>query len=716
MAGSAAVVGALSVILGGDSSALDKVLAGAASNVDSFAKRVTGIAGGISLEKLVSGAVSSVTDTIKKGLDDVTALAKLSEQTGTSVEQLSKLKYAADLADVSSDTLGKSLQSLAGGLTSLASGAVTPSAQALQAMGISAKNTDGTLKTATQTIAEIADKFQSYKDGAAKATLAQQLFGAGGEAMIPLLNKGSKGLSDLGDEAQKFGLIINGDTAASIKSYNENLKKMDEIKEGLAITVVSRLMPSLEQLSGAYLGVKESSTLTAMAADAITKAIQFLVGEVAIATLQFRNAGKELQAFWAFMNAPDWPSTVAAWKQWGAVVDENEKSLAGLKSTLDNVLTGIAGFTSRFNAVFDNDIKKAAASVDEFSAAMEAAYKVLLKPPPTTDASNALTTFLARTTKSTEAVEAQAASVGNGADALARLKVQLEADAVAKTNNIKITDDYRAKIDAAANAAAEAAQKLQAANLTQENLAPQAQRNQLLQQYVNLLQTGKISYDTFSAAALKVQFPAFTSAARSAQDFQAQVDQLSTNLVNGLASAFAQVATGQKSAAEAFGAFALQFVTQMIEMIAKAILFKIIMTAIGFAGGGPVSVPGLSLTGTGGLYDEGGYTGDGGKFVPAGIVHKGEDVFSQDDVARWGGIGNVERLRLGGPSALQSMASFAGGGAVSLPGPSVPQVMQGVAQPMIVQMNGKVFTRDMLADLIDGINGMTRNGYRLQVA
>ncbi|MBJ8440019.1 phage tail tape measure protein [Acinetobacter junii] len=46
-------------------------------------------------------------------------------------------------------------------------------------------------------------------------------------------------------------------------------------------------------------------------------------------------------------------------------------------------------------------------------------------------------------------------------------------------------------------------------------------------------------------------------------------------------------------------------------------------------------------------FANGGYTGAGGKYDPAGIVHKGEVVFSQADVARWGGVGNVEALRTG---------------------------------------------------------------------
>lgn len=46
-------------------------------------------------------------------------------------------------------------------------------------------------------------------------------------------------------------------------------------------------------------------------------------------------------------------------------------------------------------------------------------------------------------------------------------------------------------------------------------------------------------------------------------------------------------------------------------------------------------------------YSEGGYTGQGGKYEPAGIVHRGEVVFSQADIARLGGVGVVEAMRLG---------------------------------------------------------------------
>ena len=46
-------------------------------------------------------------------------------------------------------------------------------------------------------------------------------------------------------------------------------------------------------------------------------------------------------------------------------------------------------------------------------------------------------------------------------------------------------------------------------------------------------------------------------------------------------------------------------------------------------------------------FSAGGYTGPGGKYDVAGLVHKGEVVWSQEDIKRAGGVGTVEAMRTG---------------------------------------------------------------------
>lgn len=83
----------------------------------------------------------------------------------------------------------------------------------------------------------------------------------------------------------------------------------------------------------------------------------------------------------------------------------------------------------------------------------------------------------------------------------------------------------------------------------------------------------------------------------------------------------------------------------------------------GFLGFGTPASSGPSLAGYApasgkGLYDIGGYTGAGGKYETAGLVHRGEFVFSQEAV-RSAGVGNLDALHRG-------LRGYADGGGVGV--------------------------------------------------
>ncbi len=69
----------------------------------------------------------------------------------------------------------------------------------------------------------------------------------------------------------------------------------------------------------------------------------------------------------------------------------------------------------------------------------------------------------------------------------------------------------------------------------------------------------------------------------------------------------------------------------------------------------------------------GGYTGPGGKYEAAGVVHRGEVVFSQDDIARLGGVRAVEAIRTGtAPGYADGGVVGSSSGPVVVPAPLVP--------------------------------------------
>lgn len=119
----------------------------------------------------------------------------------------------------------------------------------------------------------------------------------------------------------------------------------------------------------------------------------------------------------------------------------------------------------------------------------------------------------------------------------------------------------------------------------------------------------------------------------AAADMAGQTEKLFDSAFGGMTDALTDfVTTGKADFAE--------LTKSILSDLAKIAMQKAIAGIAsnifgGFAEGGAVG------------YSSGGYTGAGGKYEPAGIVHRGEVVWSQRDVARAGGVATVEAMRKG---------------------------------------------------------------------
>ena len=60
----------------------------------------------------------------------------------------------------------------------------------------------------------MADAFAARPNSVAKSSLALNLFGKDGVAMIPMLNEDRDGIRELMQEAEQFGQVMSEDSAA----------------------------------------------------------------------------------------------------------------------------------------------------------------------------------------------------------------------------------------------------------------------------------------------------------------------------------------------------------------------------------------------------------------------------------------------------------------------------------------------------------------------
>lgn len=189
---------------------------------------------------------------VKSQIDVQDALFKTSQKIGISVEDLSKLSYAAKLADVDSKQLQTGLVKLSKGMVEASNG-TGDVYKGLSAMGVAVKNSDGTLKSSSQVLGEIADKFETYEDGANKTALAVQFFGKSGADLIPLLNGGSKAIKQAGDELERFGGVVKEKAAKEAEAFNDNLTRLGTLASVVGKDIANGITPYLNQLAEEFI-------------------------------------------------------------------------------------------------------------------------------------------------------------------------------------------------------------------------------------------------------------------------------------------------------------------------------------------------------------------------------------------------------------------------------------------------------------------------------
>lgn len=196
----------------------------------------------------VSVSAGAFATWIKGAIDMADEMGKMSQKVGISVESLSVLKYAGELADVSLEQLGIGMKQLSKNMMEAATGGKDQVA-AFKALGVEYRNADGTMRSADDVFRDLADRFSGMEDGAAKTAIAMKLFGKSGSDMIPLLNSGAKGLREAADETQRFGQTISQETAKKAEEFNDNLRKLKLSSSGLGLSIANDLLPPLTRLT-----------------------------------------------------------------------------------------------------------------------------------------------------------------------------------------------------------------------------------------------------------------------------------------------------------------------------------------------------------------------------------------------------------------------------------------------------------------------------------
>jgi uncharacterized phage infection (PIP) family protein YhgE len=209
--------------------------------------RLSGLAGNLGFVGL-AGSAATIVGLVQSTADFADEMDKAAQKVGFTTESLSGLKYAADLNDASFESLQTGLKKLSVNINEVLNGG-KPMTDLFNQIGVSVRDANGKIKGTDEVFGEIANVFQSLPDGAQKTALAMQLLGKSGADLIPLLNGGASGISELTAEAQQFGLVIDSDVAKAADDFNDNIARLQASTRGLTLSLGQQLLPALSEIT-----------------------------------------------------------------------------------------------------------------------------------------------------------------------------------------------------------------------------------------------------------------------------------------------------------------------------------------------------------------------------------------------------------------------------------------------------------------------------------
>lgn len=243
---------------------------------DGVKSALAGIAAGLTVGALIAF--------VKQGIDAADMANELAQKTGLATKELAGIQLAFKQGGVASEAMGTSLAKMARQMVE--------GNAAFEALGVKTRAADGSLRSTKDVLYDTADAFAGIKDGAAKTSLAMEIFGKSGADMIPVLNGGAEGMREMAEMADKLGLTISDETAKAADQFNDQIELLGMGVKGVSTQVAAQLLPTLTSLSASFLESMTSGDRLRGAAEFLATALKGVYSAGVIGVEVFNTFGK----------------------------------------------------------------------------------------------------------------------------------------------------------------------------------------------------------------------------------------------------------------------------------------------------------------------------------------------------------------------------------------------------------------------------------------
>lgn len=196
---------------------------------------------------VVAGA-KALTDFTVSGAAYADEIMTDSVVTGIATDKLQEYRYAAELVDVSTETLTKSMAKNIKSMSSAAKG-TGATAESYKTLGVEVKNSDGTLRDSQTVYWELIDALGQVDNETERDALAMQILGKSAQELNPLIEAGSARMEELGQQARDAGAVLSQDSLESFGAFDDQLQYLKVNAEAAKNALGTALLPMLTDLA-----------------------------------------------------------------------------------------------------------------------------------------------------------------------------------------------------------------------------------------------------------------------------------------------------------------------------------------------------------------------------------------------------------------------------------------------------------------------------------
>ena len=334
------------------------VIAGTSKEVAEKTKAISAISGGLATA-LVGNAINSASMA-----DD---LNTLSSQTGFTVEELQKMKYASDIVDVSMDQMTGSIQKMTKQMSS--------GNKAFETLGVSLTDSNGNMRDAKDVWYDSLEALSKVENETERDALSMEIFGKSAMDMAGIIDDGGASLKALGDEAEGLGLIMSQDMVDDANLLQDSIDRMKGRTEQAFLTMgaslASSLVPAFEKVLDVVTKVVQwfanldgGTQQTILVILGLIASISPLAGLIS----QITTVVMGLSSAFAFITSPIGivigiigaliAIGVLLWKNWDTIKEKASALFSSISNTFDRIKSAISDKINSAKEAVHNAIER----------------------------------------------------------------------------------------------------------------------------------------------------------------------------------------------------------------------------------------------------------------------------------------------------------------------------------------------------------------------